>query len=141
MSRLVLPLLCLAALGVGCTASVDTNPPPPPPPEPIATSQGQVVLDWSINGAKDPNLCYQSNAATLSVEIFDGFGQSAGTFAQDCTAFATTITLAPDNYTASALLLDGNGQPRTTAVPVNPFTIRGSDQLSIPIDFPSSSFY
>lgn len=141
MTRLLVPLLCLSALGVGCTASVEPAPAPPPPAEPVGTATGNLVLDWSINGAKDPNLCYQSNARAISVEVFNSFGQSAGTFSQDCGAFATTITLAADNYTANAFLQDANGQPRTTAVPINPFTIRGNDELSIPIDFPPSSFF
>jgi hypothetical protein len=64
-----------------------------------------------------------------------------GTFAQDCGAFATSITLDPGDYTATAVLLDSASQPRTTAVNVRPFSILGRDQLNIPIDFPANSFF
>jgi hypothetical protein len=137
MIRAVFPIVSLVALGAvasACTTTVSAEP------IPVATS-GALVVDWSINGTKDPNACFQSASATLEVQIFTDFGAAAGTFEQACTAFATTISLSPGRYTANALLLDGVGNPRTTAVPINPFTIVGNDQLDIPIDFPASSFF
>lgn len=133
--------LVAMALAAGCTADVSTSPaPPPPPPAGPVVGDGTLVLDWTINGTTDPNQCYQSSAAAIAVDVTDVSGAPAGTFQQACTTFATSITLAPGQYTANARLIDANGNPRTTAVPINPFTINGNDQLSIPIDFPSSSF-
>jgi len=101
---------------------------------------GTLVVDWTISGSTDPNLCNQSSATTLEIIVVPESGQSS-TFSQDCEAFGTSITLAPGNYSASALLVDSNGNARTTTVDIDPFTIRGDDELHTPIDFPSSSFF
>jgi hypothetical protein len=124
-------LLAFSALAGGCTVS--TGAPPP-------VAAGWVVIDWTINGGKAPDACAQSNVADIEITVAYTSGASAGTFQQTCSAFATTITLNPGDYRATATLLDPRGKPRSTDLAINPFTIHGADQLTIPIDFPSSSF-
>jgi len=136
-----LALLIAPLTGCFVETSGDSSPPPPPEPVPVAPANGTLVLDWSINGTTDPNQCYQSSAAAIAISVAFDDGTPAGTFQQDCTTFATSITLQAGRYTASAELIDANGSPRTTAVPINPFSINGNDQLNIPIDFPASSFF
>jgi hypothetical protein len=133
------PLLLLAFASLTAACSVQTSS--PPPPGPVVVTQGQAVIDWTIDGVKDPNKCAQSSVATIEITVTDTNGAPAGTFQQACSSFATTIALNAGAYSANASLLDSNGQPRTTSVPINPFTINGNDSLSIPIDFPASSFY
>ncbi len=140
MKSLHIAAIALAAL-TACSAEVSTTPAPPPPPPPGPVGDGTLVLDWTIDGTTDPNRCYQSSSASIAVDVTDVNGGPAGSFQQACTTFATSITLAPGDYGANAHLVDANGNPRTTEVPINPFTIRGNDQLSIPIDFPASSFF
>ena len=101
---------------------------------------GTLVVDWTINGSTDPNLCNQSSADTLQIIVVPDVGDPM-TFSQDCEAFATSIDLAPGHYSASALFVDSNKKARTTTVDIDPFTIRGDDELHTPIDFPSSSFF
>ena len=134
------PLLAIAALGLsgcffsssdGTTTSVG----------PAIPADGTLTVDWTINGGKDPNQCNQAQAVAIQITVTTTAGGFAGTFQQQCQTFATSITLAPGAYTAQAELLDPGGQPRTTSVPINPFTIRGNDELVIPIDFPASSFF
>jgi hypothetical protein len=99
-------------------------------------------VDWTIDGTKDPNRCDASGAATLQVSLFAASGAGAGTFVQDCAAFATTIDgLAPDNYSGIARLLDSAGNARTTAVNLVPFDVIGNATVTVALDFPSSSFF
>jgi hypothetical protein len=123
--------LALLALSGACGSS---NPPAPLP--------GRVLLDWTIDGTKDPARCAASGAATLQVSLVATSGAVAGNFVQDCAAFATTIdNVVPDNYTGSARLLDPAGNPRTTSVSLAPFDVIGNDTVTIAIDFPANSFF
>jgi hypothetical protein len=131
--------VALAWVNSACT--VQTSPAPPGPIITTGQAVGTLQLDWTIDGIADPAKCSQSQSDSIQIAVFFTDGTSAGVFQQACSAFATTITLAPGAYTATAQLLHPGGAPRTTAVTVNPFTIRGADTLSIPIDFPASSFY
>lgn len=106
-----------------------------------SSSLGTVELDWTISGHVDPNLCTQSSAATLAVDVFDSRGAAVGSYDASCSAFATSIDLYAGDYSAEARLLDARGGTRTTTVSVVPFRVRGGTTLVIPIDFPSSSFY
>jgi hypothetical protein len=107
---------------------------------PVVVDSGSLILDWTIDGTKDPDQCDQADAATLDVIVSSANGASAGEFQQSCRAFATTIDLAPGSYSADAVLLDSAGEARTTSVPVHAFEILGNDELSIPIDFSAGSF-
>ena len=49
--------------------------------------------------------------------------------------------LAPGSCSASAVLVDANGKARTTQIDIDPFTLRGDDELHAPIDLPASSFF
>jgi hypothetical protein len=102
---------------------------------------GSLVVDWTIDGSKSADECDLSGSATLDVTVTTSNGAPAGEYQQACSAFATTISLAPGRYSAEAVLLDGSGHDRTTPVPIEPFEILGNDQLSIPIAFPAGSFY
>lgn len=107
---------------------------------PVVVSSGTLTLDWTINGTTDPDQCSQGAATSLDVTVDTIDGASAGEFQQACNAFATNIELPPGTYTADAVLLDSNGDDRTTAVHVDAFTIRSSEDLDVPIDFPARSF-
>jgi hypothetical protein len=132
----------LVALALGSSAcTVQTSPPPPEGVVTTGEPAGTFQLNWTIDGVADPAKCSQSQSDSIQVSVFFTNGTSAGVYQQSCSAFATSITLAPGDYTASAQLLHPGGAPRTTAVNVNPFTIRGADTIAIPIDFPASSFY
>ena len=125
----------MAGLTAGCTASVEAAPPPPPP-------LGTVILDWTINGSKDPAECTATGAATFNVSLYNSTGALEGQWVQACSAFATTITgIVPDTYTGQANLLDAAGTPRTTTVGLAPFAVVAGLTATVPIDFPASSFF
>jgi hypothetical protein len=132
MKTLVLAALSSVFLITGCIVH-DDGPP--------RDRDGTLVVDWTISNTTDPARCNESNADSIEVTVNDLNGDNIGTFEQDCSAFAESISLQPGDYTASAVLVDANGKARTTAVPINRFTIFGADELDIPIDFPADSFF
>lgn len=102
---------------------------------------GVLVVDWTIQGAKDPNLCFELGADTISILIETSSGAFVGDFRQSCGVFETSIALEPGSYIADAALLDAAGVERTTSVEIDRFSIFGDDELLIPIDFPFDSFF
>jgi hypothetical protein len=73
------------------------------------------VVDWSVAGGQAPNLCFQFDAATISVVVQTSSGAFIGDYRQACDLFATSIMLDPGSYLADAVLLDPRGRERTTA--------------------------
>lgn len=130
LARSVIVVAALAA--TGCI--VEQAPVP-------MSSLGTVELQWTINGRVDANLCSQSSAATLAVDVFDSRGYAVGSYDASCGAFATSIDLYDGSYSADARLLDAGGRARSTTVSVAPFWVRAGSTLVVPIDFPASSFY
>ncbi|MEP7122496.1 MAG: hypothetical protein ABJE95_16360 [Byssovorax sp.] len=118
----------------GCVVSSRSDPPV------VVVGDGALVIEWTINGSTDPHQCSQESATRLEIIVDPGVGQPSA-FSQDCEAFSAAITLAPGSYSASAVLVDESGKARTTQVDIDPFTIRGNDELHTPIDFPASSFF
>jgi hypothetical protein len=132
MKAIPTSVLALALLAAACNNHDDV----------VFIGTGVVVIDWTINGTKDPNACVALGANNIRVTILtpDGLG-GLGDFTQLCEAFATSITLSAGDYAADAFLEDATAAPRTTVVQIAPFTIFGDDQITIPIDFPQSSFF
>jgi hypothetical protein len=136
VSSLVSVASLAACLG-GCLVETHASPVPGPA---VVAANGTLTVDWTINGRTDPNQCNQAVAASIEITVYTSSGASVGTFQQTCAAFATSITLAPGSYSASALLIDGASNARTTTVEIPPFTLYGDDTFDAPIDFPASSF-
>jgi hypothetical protein len=122
---------------MGCSAGGSGDVVVTQPTEPL---QSTLTVDWTIDEAADPNLCSQSGSIVIEISVQDPNGNEVGAFQQACDAFATSITLDAGDYTAYAVMLDINGRPRTTHVAIAPFTLRGNDELHVPIDFPADSF-
>ena len=123
----------LAACSGSATVDTGTAVAPTEPPSTL-------VVQWSLDEGADPNQCIATSSAAIEITVLDPNGQEVGTFQQDCRAFSTSITLPAGPYSATAMLLDGGNQPRTTAVDIAPFTLNGNDQLVVTVDFPASSF-
>lgn len=135
---LVAAVPLLGASVLGCTVTAE-----PLPSTVIVGTQpaSTLVVDWTIQLRTDPADCTLAAAASIQIHVVATSGVDAGTYEQACTAFSTSITLAPGTYSATARLLDGAGQPRTTAVNLAPFSILQNDELHTPIDFPADSFF
>lgn len=130
MLKRLFPLLAALTLP-GCffVAESDDHP----------SSSGTLVVDWTIHGSKDPSLCALGQADSIDIIVDRGdFSYEAD---EVCEAFRTSFRLEAGRYAGLALLLDRSGADRTTEVDLGGFTIYGGDVLTIPIDFPASSFY
>jgi hypothetical protein len=110
-------------------------------PGPGQSGSGSLRVDWTINGTTDAFACTQSGVAVIEILVSTGDGAVPAVYQQDCRSFATSIALFPGTYAGSAQLLDGANETRTTNVTLEPFTIRPNEELRVPIDFPSSSFF
>jgi hypothetical protein len=63
-------------------------------------------------------------------------------YEQDCAAFTTTIGgLVPDMYTGTVQLTGSAGNALTTAVALVPFRVLPDQTVTVPVDFPASSFF
>ena len=127
-------LLAVALALSSCVAEVDGEP------VPVVTT-GFLTVDWSISGFQDPAACLQSSSDVIRLAIETADGLSAGEFEDACTVFRTSIELEPGDYHGDAVLLDASGDARTTPVDLGLVRIDGDDELVVPIDFPTDSFY
>jgi hypothetical protein len=126
-----LTILCtIAGLAAsGCIFVSDDDPP-----------RGTLVIDWTVDGTKDPAECRFSDSDQLDVVISTFSGAFVAEYQQDCEAFETSIRLPPGSYVSDAVLLDFAGFDRTTAV-TSSVEIFSGDVVVVPIDFPASSFF
>lgn len=127
----------MAAVAGGCTVS--TNDGTGTVVEPI---DGTATFDWSLNsGMQDSLVCSDFDADSLDVVIYAEGNPNGTEFTEVCEAFVLTVSLPPGNYSATAQLLDINGNARTTPLDISPFRIVSNTDLSIPLDFPADSFF
>lgn len=134
----ILPL-CVLSLCVSLSNCVVVADDPEPAPRSDYT--GALIVDWTVDGSTNADECDQGDAVWLRLSVFTSSGRPVADFANDCAAFSTSIELDPGNYYAEAVLEDAAGNQRTTSIQIDDFTILGRDSLSVPIDFPASSFY
>jgi len=127
----------LSASATACTIHAET-------PDLViedSSSDSTLVVQWSIDGITDDEDCFRADAQKIQISIDDMDGIEVGTYLRSCSAFETSISLPPGRYEAFAVMLDGDGRPRTTEVEVDPFRLYGDDSLTIPLDFPLDSFF
>jgi len=127
-------LLCAMTLP-GCTLAVGGSA-----GGTVVPPDGSLTADWSIEGANDPLVCSDFHADTMEITIF-AQGDDIGTSVDAaCDSFTITVPLPPGNYSATAVLLDGNGVPVTSEAAVPPFQATSRTDLGVSIDFGASSF-
>jgi hypothetical protein len=106
----------------------------------LVVTDGALLLDWTLDGEKDADRCAKQGVAVVRVDVFDAHGQFVGGFEPECRAFATTISLAPGTYSATAHLADRGGAARTTPIQLASWTIQEGATQDVTLDFPASSF-
>lgn len=105
------------------------------------SAHGAVILNWTLQGGKEPRDCQASGATTLHVSLSDSSGPLPMEYVQDCAAFATTIGgLTPDMYTGTVQLTGSTGNALTTSVALVPFRVVPDQTVTVPVDFPANSF-
>jgi hypothetical protein len=128
-------LLTLSLVLPSCAAEVEGRP------VVVGTTTGLLTVDWSISGLQDPAACRQSDTDVINIALETADGASLGEFEDACEVFRTSIELDAGDYFGDAVLLDASGASRTTPVDLGLVQIFGDDELVVPVDFPSDSFY
>lgn len=143
LTRSLVATFALAAL-IGCSGeatSSDSAALAGTDIESTGSKPGWLLVDWSIAGGRNVEQCDSSHSATVAVSVSAADGTSQGIHQETCFAFNATISLAPGDYAARAVLLDGAGNDLTSAVELQPFEIVSGVPSRIPLEFPASAFY
>jgi hypothetical protein len=110
---------------------------------PIVTSvpdtTGTVTVQWTVAGAPDPSVCSAYGATTLELVVYDANGTQVATANAPCDSFALTLTLDEGTYTADATLVDPDSTARSVTKPLDDIDVVAGTDLSIDLDFPTSS--
>jgi hypothetical protein len=101
---------------------------------------GTLVVSWTIELHADRNACAQAAASNIRIHLTTAGGADGGTYEDACTAFSTSIQLAPDTYQGTAVMLDAMDAARSSVEPLQSFTILGGDVIATPIDFSIATF-
>lgn len=137
----------LAALAfaacAGCAAA--PNEPAPStvvvePTLPVVPTGATLTVRWSLEGTLEPSACAASAAQQIEIAVVAPAGVAVGAFRQDCTSFATSIPLEAGTYAGRAVLLDADGQLRTSDVLLDMFTVENGEELVVAVDFPADVF-
>jgi hypothetical protein len=127
-------VLATAAVVTGCGGGGETVVVVPAGP-------GSVTFRWSIDGSFDPRACDAFFAQNARFDLYDINGSPITTSFVDCRAFTATFDLNPGQYSARIEMVDSAGNPRTTSLPIQPFTVTSGTNLNIDTDFPRDSFF
>lgn len=106
-----------------------------------SAASGTTTVEWSIDRQRQPFQCTALSVASIQIHVVSDTGLDAGTFVQPCELFGISLYLGRGGYSATAVLVDGKGKPRTPAVIIAPFRIAGNESLRASLDFPTSVFF
>ncbi|WP_437896021.1 hypothetical protein [Sorangium sp. So ce124] len=138
----VFPLCGLALssfLALGCILDVEPSAQRRPPP---VQAVGSLTMEWTVANRVDSRACSQHSrgGADFELIIYRGSREVARDYAR-CDDFSITVDLPPDDYTATATLVErGNDRPVTTTLQVEDIHIVRGATLNLDVDFPPSSF-
>lgn len=125
----------LAVAGLsGCFVTTETGPEPAPAPR-----TGTLTVAWTVNDSRSPVACAQFGADDFELIINDRARRPITTRTATCTDFTLTVRLPPGTYEGDATLIDARSRARTTTLPLHDIDIRPGADLTIEIDFPTSS--
>jgi hypothetical protein len=134
-ARSLAPMALLLLMGCSTTGG------PVPTAVIVATEPtGTLVVSWTLELRADAEACSADGVRSVRIHLTTAAGSDGGTYEDACTAFSTSISLAPDTYRGSAVLLDPLGTPVTAATTVPVFTVLGGDVISVPLDFAVATF-
>jgi hypothetical protein len=124
----------------GCYVSTEPFPGPEPGPIPvIPVVTGTVTVSWTVAGSHSAPACSQFGAEELELVVSDAFRRPVMTVSAPCTDFELPVKLPRGNYEALARLVDASGNAISTGLPLRDIRIIPGSDLTIDIDFPSTS--
>lgn len=132
-------VLAIAGL-TGCYVRTEPLPGPEPIPVPVTPIQtGTITVSWTVAGSHSAPACTQFGADEIELVVRDQFNRPVTTVSAPCSDFSLTVRLPVGNYEAEARLVDARSNDVSTALPLRDIrVIRGSD-LTLDIEFPSTS--
>jgi hypothetical protein len=119
----------LVLLGSGCFVGTSDRGLP----------DGTLVVDWTVDGSKDPTACSDNGADSFDVIITTSDGVTVDDTRANCEDFSLSVSLPPDLYSIDGVLLDAHGHQITTAVR-DRVRVRPAESDVSAIDFPADSF-
>jgi hypothetical protein len=136
--------LAAVSLGLGCTAegSIQTIPGPGGAVVPVPTEQrsGQVTIDFTVSGTRDPAICGAHAARELEVTVYDDAGRALATTYGACEGFSIVLELPEGRYQAQAQLVDEHRRAVSTTLPLQDLDVVAGTDLTVSADFPAGSF-
>ena len=129
----------LAVAGLsGCFITAEPGPGPGPGPAP-APRTGTVTVTWTVTGSRSPAACSLFGADDFELVISDRAGRPITTATAPCSDFTITVPLPPGSYEGEGTLVDSRSRALTTTLPLRDIRIIPGSDLTIDIDFPSTS--
>lgn len=131
----------LAVAGLtGCYVSTEPLPGPEPGPLPvIPVATGTLTVSWTVAGSHSAPACSQFGADDLQLVVRDSSQRPLMTVRAPCTDFSLPVKLPRGDYEAEAKLVDASGNDVSTALPIPDIRIVPGSNLTIDIEFPSTS--
>jgi hypothetical protein len=130
--------LCACALASAlpcCAVGLGTEPPVTVVPE----ATGTLTVTWTVAGAPDPSVCSAYGATTLELVVYDETGSQVATANAPCDSFALSLSLSEGGYTADATLVDPDSTARSVTKTLDAINVVAGTDLSIDLDFPTTS--
>lgn len=100
-----------------------------------------LTVAWTIDGRADRARCRQGDVDTADILIETASGRRVDEFQAPCNAFEASIGLEVGTYFVSVVLVDPDGNDRTTAVDSDPVVLHYGDDVVVDVDFPADSFF
>jgi hypothetical protein len=129
MPRQVACSLIMAVVATGCFSSGEGDYQP----------SGTLVIDWTVDGSKDPQACRDFGVDRVSVVVRTRSGAFVEELLPLCERFETAIELVPTRYLVDAVLLDFERFELTTTVLANA-SVYDFEIAIVPVGFPRDSF-
>lgn len=119
----------------GCFVSTDGSP----TTIPVGTPTGTVTVTWTVSGSHSPPACSQFGAYDLELVLSDRFHRPVTTVNAPCRDFTITVPLPSGSYEGEATLVDPGGREVSTTLPIQEIRVVSGSDLTIDVDFPSTS--
>lgn len=101
---------------------------------------GTLVIDWTVEGSKDPEACAANAADRIDLVLRSWDGTVLDQFQENCEQFQTAVDLDPGDYEVDAILVDRHGDELTTSARDDVSVYSNRSSVSA-LDFPVSSFF
>ena len=104
-------------------------------------NEATLTVTWTIDGHADRSRCRQGDVDSVDILIETVSGRTVDEFQAPCGAFEASVGLPTGTYFVSVVLVDPDGNDRTTSVDSDPVILHYGDDVVVDMDFPADSFF